>query len=98
VTAIEVLPRPTDVTLVKAFSEVVNYYRRFIPDCNRLQAPLNELTKKGAPWHWGQAQEEAFLTVKKALQGDPVLVLPKRGRPFKVRCDWSKRGVGGILL
>jgi hypothetical protein len=98
VAAIEALPRPMDVTLVKAFSGVVNYYRQFIPDCSRIQAPLNELTKKGAPWRWGQAQEEAFLTLKRALQGDPVLVLPKRGRPFKVRCDWSKRGVGGVLL
>jgi hypothetical protein len=25
-------------------------------------------------------------------------VLPKRGRPFKVRCDWSKKGVGGVHL
>jgi hypothetical protein len=98
VAAIEALPRPTDVTSVKAFSGVVNYYRQFIPDCSRLQSPLNELTKKGAPWRWGQAQEESFLALKKALQGDPVLVLPKRGRPFKVRCNWSKRGVGGVLL
>jgi hypothetical protein len=25
-------------------------------------------------------------------------VLPKRGRPFRVRCDWIKKGVGGVLL
>jgi hypothetical protein len=27
-----------------------------------------------------------------------MLVMSKRGRPFKVRCDWSKRGVGGVML
>jgi hypothetical protein len=89
---------PMDVTSVKAFFGMVNYYRQFIPDCSRIQAPLNELTKKGAPWRWGQAQEEAFLTLKRALQGDHVLVLPKRGRPFKMRCDWSKRDIGGVQL
>jgi hypothetical protein len=77
---------------------VVNYYRQFIPDCSRLQAPLNELTKKGVPWTWGEAQEGAFLALKEALQGEPVLVLPRRGRPFRVRCDWSKKGIGGVLL
>jgi hypothetical protein len=83
---------------VKAFSGVVNYYRQFILECSRLQAPLNELTKKGVPWEWGESQENAFCALKEALQGEPVLALPKRGRPFKVRCDWSKKGVGGVLL
>jgi hypothetical protein len=98
VAAIAALPRPTDVTSVRAFSGVINYYRQFIPDCSRVQAPLNALTKKGAPWEWGPAQEGAFVALKEALQGEPVLVLPKRGRPFRVRCDWSKKGVGGVLL
>jgi putative transposase len=36
VAAIAALPRPTDVTSVRAFSGVINYYRQFIPDCSRL--------------------------------------------------------------
>jgi hypothetical protein len=50
------------------------------------------------PWEWGEAQENAFCALKEALQGEPMLALPKRGRPFKVRCDWSKKGVGEVLL
>jgi hypothetical protein len=98
VAAIAALPRPTEVTLVMAFSGVINYYRQFIPECSRLQTPLNALTKKGAVWEWGEPQEHAFQALKEALQGEPVLILPKRGRAFKVRCDWSKKGVGGVLL
>jgi hypothetical protein len=98
VAAIAALPRPTDVTSVRAFSGVVNYYRQFIPDSSRLHAPLNALTKKGAPWKWGPDQERAFRALKEALQGEPLLVLPKRGRPSKVWCDWSRKGVGGVLL
>jgi hypothetical protein len=49
-------------------------------------------------WVWSEAQEGAFVALKAALQGEPVLVLPRRGRPFKVRCDWSKKGIGGVLL
>jgi hypothetical protein len=95
VAAIAALPRPTEVTSVKAFLRVVNYYRQFIPDCSRLQSPLNNLTKKGVAWAWGVAQEEAFVALKEALQGEPVLILPRRGPPFKVRCDWSKKGIRG---
>jgi hypothetical protein len=77
---------------------VVNYYRQFIQDCSRLRAPLSELTKKGVVWRWGERQEKAFQQLKQALQGGPVLALPQRGRSFKVRCDWSRHGVGGVLL
>jgi hypothetical protein len=51
---IAALPRPTDVTPVRAFCGVVNHYRQFIQDCNRLQSPLSELTKKGVAWCWGE--------------------------------------------
>jgi hypothetical protein len=36
--------------------------------------------------------------LKEALQGKPLLVLLRRGRPFRLWCDWSKKGVGGVLL
>jgi hypothetical protein len=46
----------------------------------------------------GGGAKRAFCALKQALRGEPMLALPKRGRPFKVRCDWSKKGVGGVLL
>jgi hypothetical protein len=53
VAAIAALPCPTDVTSVRAFFGVINYYQQFIPECSRVQAPLNALTKKGAVWEGG---------------------------------------------
>jgi hypothetical protein len=50
VAAIVALPRPTDVTSIRAFCGVVNYYQQFIQDRSRLQSPLSELTKKGVVW------------------------------------------------
>jgi hypothetical protein len=87
VAAIAALPMPTDVTSVRAFYGVVNYYQQFIQDCSRLQSLLGELTKKRVVWRWGERQEEAFQRLKQALQGSPVLALPQRERPFKVGCD-----------
>lgn len=71
VAAIAALPRPTDVMSVRAFSGVINYYRQFIPECSRLQAPLNAFTKKGALWEWEEQLDGAFMALKEALQGEP---------------------------
>jgi hypothetical protein len=49
-------------------------------------------------WCWVERQEKALQQLKQALQGSPVLALPQRGRPFKVRCDWSRHEVGGKLM
>jgi hypothetical protein len=90
VAAIAALPQPTDVTSVRAFSGVVNYYRQFIPDYScRLQAPLNALTKKGANWEWGPDQEGAFQALKEACRGNRSWCSPRGG-------GLSRFGVTGV--
>ena len=34
---------PTDVTKLKSFLGLINYYRKFLPDLSSVLAPLNEL-------------------------------------------------------
>lgn len=57
--------RPTDVTLLKSFLGLVNYYGRFIPRLAHSAAPLNILTQKGVHWKWEKTQEEAWQSLKK---------------------------------
>jgi len=59
---------------------------------------LNELTKKGAPFHWGPAQENAFNLLKEKLTNAPLLQLPDFGKPFELECDASGIGIGGVLI
>ena len=50
--------RPINQKGIRAFLGTVNYYRKFIPNCARWAAPLNDALKKGAPGvvEWNKKQ------------------------------------------
>jgi len=69
-----------------------------VKDFSSIASPLNELTKKGVPFHWGPAQDHAFNTLKEKLTHAPLLQLPNFGKTFELECDASGIGIGGVLL
>lgn len=71
------------VTQVQIFLGLAGFYRHFIKEFSIIAAPLHELTKKGAPFHWEVAQENAFNHLKKKLTNAPLLQLPDFGGPWR---------------
>ncbi|XP_060070207.1 uncharacterized protein LOC132550192 [Ylistrum balloti] len=98
--AIEDAPRPGTKTQLRSFLGLVGFYRKFIANFAAIAVPLTELTKKGLPnkLEWGDPQEKAFLTLKKALTSKPILKLPDLHKQFILRTDASDSGLGAILL
>ena len=45
-------PTPHDVTSIKSFLGIVNFYRKFIKNCSKISRPLTDLTKKDVPFIW----------------------------------------------
>jgi len=69
-----------------------------VKDFSTISAPLNELTKKGVAFHWGQPQEDAFNLLKHKLTNAPLLQLLDFGKTFELECDASGIGLGGVLM
>jgi Reverse transcriptase (RNA-dependent DNA polymerase) len=65
--------RPTNVTEVRKFLGFTGYYRYFIRDYSKLARPLLQLTHLSTPWTWGEPEQEAFETLRKAMTDKPVL-------------------------
>ncbi|GJR89579.1 putative nucleotidyltransferase, ribonuclease H [Tanacetum coccineum] len=55
-------------------------------------------TEKNKPYVWGDAEEEAFQTLKLKLCSAPILSLPEGSEDFVVFCDASLKGFGAVLM
>ena len=95
--AINKIPAPKTPKQCKSFCGVVNYLSLFCPDLQKLLKPIVELTRKGRPFIWGDAQEKAFKEVKLMLTNPPVLHLPKAEGRFILYSDTSIEGTGSSL-
>ena len=60
-------PKPRDLTELRAFLGLVNYYAKFMKDAVTVLAPLYSLLQKKAPWKWKSAQEQVFNKAKALL-------------------------------
>lgn len=97
VEAISDAPQPQNVSELKAYLGLLNYYHRFLPQLSTLLAPLHALLKKEEKWSWGAKQQRAFEGSKELLQSCRVLVHYDSNKPLILACDASPYGVGAVL-
>ncbi|KAK6056916.1 hypothetical protein COOONC_05573 [Cooperia oncophora] len=60
------MPAPTDVSQLRAFLGLINFYGNFVKDLHDLRAPLDALTKKDAVYKWSPECKTSFN--KRAIQ------------------------------
>ncbi|XP_022825572.1 uncharacterized protein K02A2.6-like [Spodoptera litura] len=95
--AISSAPRPENITQLKSFLGMLNYYGKFISNLSTLLYPLHKLLKKDIRWQWGHSCEQAFIEAKRALLGERVLAHYEEGRPLVLAVDSSAYGLGAVL-
>jgi hypothetical protein len=97
VEAIIALSCPNNISSLRSFLGMVNYYAHFITNLHEVKKPLTLLLRKSTKWVWGTSQHDAFELLKQRLISAPVLRAPNWNRPFTLYTDWSRIGCGFIL-
>jgi hypothetical protein len=99
VEAVRSWPALQSVKDVRAFLGLAGFYRRFVKGFSELARPLTDLTKiaDGSWFSWGQPEQQAFDTLKRALVSAPVLAHPDPRQPWIVQSDASGFAIGAVL-
>ncbi|XP_044747447.1 uncharacterized protein K02A2.6-like [Coccinella septempunctata] len=95
--AIKNAEAPTNVSELKSFLGMVNYYGRFIPNLSTILHPLYELLKKDKKWDWSDNCRKAFEQIKSFLASPRVLVHFDPLMKIKLTVDASPYGVAAVL-
>ena len=97
VEAIQRAPAPTDVSQLKSFLGLINYYGKFLPNLSSVLAPMYRLLQKESTWIWSDEQQKSFNMVKSLLTSDRLLVHYDPSKKLILACDASPYGVGAVL-
>jgi hypothetical protein len=74
--------RPNNVTEVRSFLGVAQYWRKFIANFSSIAAPLHAVTSVKKGFQFGGKQHQAFDTLKENISSSPVLALPNLQTTF----------------
>ena len=100
VQAIQDYQPPTSTRKLQEFLGLINFYRRFIPNCAAILQPLTDLlsgkhSKKS--FQLTDTATSAFNTIKSALAKATLLNHPSSEAPYCLMVDASNVAVGGVL-
>ncbi|XP_055604564.1 uncharacterized protein K02A2.6-like [Uranotaenia lowii] len=88
---------PQNVTEVRAFAGLVNYYARFVRDVASIMAPMYVLLRKGETFVWTNECSVAFKRIKDEICKDVSLAHFDPSLEIILICDASNEGVSAVL-
>ena len=90
-------PVPTNISEVRSYLGMLNYYQSYLPDLSSVAEPMHRLLRKGEAWKWDKDQQKSFEATKGMLVKSPLLVHFDPSLPIVVHTDASPYGVGAVL-
>eukprot|EP00611_Tribonema_gayanum_P032044 TRINITY_DN9426_c0_g1_i18.p1 TRINITY_DN9426_c0_g1~~TRINITY_DN9426_c0_g1_i18.p1 ORF type:complete len:751 (-),score=132.92 TRINITY_DN9426_c0_g1_i18:287-2539(-) len=103
VSALLDMPIPEDLSALRSWLGLANYYRRFVKNMAEVIAPLTALMSKDVPFVMSAAELAAIEEVSMALSLHALMVYPDHvaaasgERPFILATDASKLGFGAVV-
>lgn len=97
VKAIIECPKPTNLSELRSFIGLINYYGKFIDNLANRIYPLYQLLKKDVKFIWSKECDRAFDEIRNVIASDTVLTYFNPKLPIIVTCDASDKGIGATL-
>ena len=72
--AITQAPAPKNVSEVRSYLGMINYYQNYLPNLSTILALLHGLLEKGKTWQWTMEHQESFTKSKELLKSSHLLV------------------------
>ena len=91
-------PKPENVTQLRAFLGLVNYYSHFLPNLASVLHPLYQLLKQNVKFTWTETAQKAFQNVKEMITSDIILTHYNPDLLVKLACDSSSYGLGDVIF
>jgi len=88
--------RPTNVTEIRSFPDLVGYYPRFVKDFSKISSHLTNLLKKTNKFEWIEKCERAFQGLRQRLTTVLILTLPVEVRSMQL-IIMHRRKVWGVF-
>jgi hypothetical protein len=88
---------PKNVSELRTFLGMINYYGSFLQNLSTKLRPLNELLRADVQWKWSRTCQKVFDDVKKELTESHVLTHYDPKKKLILACDASPYGLGVVL-
>ncbi|XP_037929430.1 uncharacterized protein K02A2.6-like [Teleopsis dalmanni] len=97
ISAVVNAPIPNNLSEVRAFIGLVNYYSKFIPKFAEIMEPLYALLRKGVKFRWTKSCHYAYENLKKEITSDRFLASFDPSKPIILQTDASNVAIAGTL-
>uniref|UniRef100_A0A2N9I1I7 Integrase catalytic domain-containing protein n=1 Tax=Fagus sylvatica TaxID=28930 RepID=A0A2N9I1I7_FAGSY len=95
--AIATMKAPTSHKELKSFLGRLSYIRRFIPGLAAVTAVFTPLMKKGVPFVWSMACQQAFEKIQVIMTKLPIVCAPVPDRPLRLYLASNSEAIGGLV-
>ena len=95
--SIQKAPSISNVSKLKSYLGLLNYYRTFLPNLSTVLQPLHELLQNDVQWVGSKNCEKAFQESKRLVAESELLVDYDTKKPLILACDASSYGEGAVI-
>ena len=90
-------PKPQNVTELRVYLGLVNYYGKFILNLASTLQHVNSLLQKNCKWVWSEECTKAVQEVNEKLTSSHILIHYNPSLPIRLATDTSQYVIGAVL-